>query len=59
MAENNEIENIRRAARDPKFERDVWTGMFERRKHELIAGGMSAEEADEQASREIRHEIRG
>lgn len=43
---------------DAKQERDVYLSMFEQKKRELIALGMSAEEADEKASRDIRRDIR-
>lgn len=40
-------------------EKDIRLSQFDRRKQELMRDGMSAEEADDQAYREISREIRG
>jgi hypothetical protein len=42
----------------PSKVRDVWIERFETRKRELIAGGMSPEEADEKAARNVITELR-
>lgn len=39
-------------------EKDIRLSQFDRRKQELMRDGMSAEEADDQAYREISREIR-
>jgi hypothetical protein len=44
---------------DPRTEVDIWTRHFERRKLELTREGMTPEQADDEASAEIRREIRG
>ena len=41
-----------------KQEVDIWTAYFETKKREYVAQGMSEEDADERASREVRDEIR-
>lgn len=40
-------------------ERDIWTGLFEREKRRLVAEGVPSDQADEQASANVRREIRG
>jgi len=44
--------------RDASVERDIWIGMFEQRKRELIREGLSEKDADDKASAEIRRQIR-
>jgi hypothetical protein len=39
-------------------ELEVWFAEFEKRKREMIAAGMSKEDADDKAATEIRHQIR-
>lgn len=41
-----------------EIERDIHLGQFDQRKKELMRAGLSAAEADEQAYREIKREIR-
>jgi len=43
---------------DPRLEMEVWLALFEKRKAEMIAGGMTAADADEAACTEIRRRIR-
>lgn len=38
--------------------RDHWVGRFERRRQELIDGGMTFEQADTQAARDVRAQLR-
>jgi hypothetical protein len=40
-------------------EKDIRLSQFDRRKQELMRDGMSVEDADDQAYREIKREIRG
>jgi len=44
--------------KDPRLEMVMWLALFDQRKAELIAGGMSEEEADDRACTEIRRRIR-
>jgi hypothetical protein len=39
-------------------ELEIWFAEFEKRKREMIAAGMSREDADNKAATEIRHQIR-
>jgi hypothetical protein len=39
-------------------ELDIWFAEFEKRKREMIAAGMSKEDADDKAAAEIRQQIR-
>lgn len=43
---------------ESKQEVDIWVGMMNHRKEELMREGKSAEEAEDQACAEIRRQIR-
>jgi len=43
---------------DPRLEMQIWLALFDKRKAEMIAAGMTDADADEAACTEIRRRIR-